>query len=183
MESSPFAKLSAELRNAVYEASFGDRMLSKHDPGIINVCRQTRRESLLLYYDHAFEVVLKAKDIPAFTKRLSRCNIEARESIRGLHIVAAVETTRRDGISRTFRWYELADQLVSIWELRPDQVSWSVAQVDNSIRDPLRMSMARFGYGDRLPYETQVEEKLERHPHAMKETANVVGKMGACTLA
>ncbi|KAK5683639.1 hypothetical protein LTS10_005173 [Elasticomyces elasticus] len=171
MENSHFGKLSAELRNAIYEASFGDRMLSRHDPAIINVCRQTRRESLLLYYDHVFQVVLKAKDIAAFIKRLSRCNVEARESIKELHIVAAVDTTRKNGESRTSRWHYLADELIATWGLRPDNIQWAVAQADGSIRDPMRVSMARFRYGDRLPFEEKLEEALDRR---MSETYRYV---------
>ncbi|KAK5746875.1 hypothetical protein LTR17_000505 [Elasticomyces elasticus] len=130
-ENSAFGKLSAELRNSIYEIVFADHTIANPDPAIINTCRQTRSESLLLYYSRSFEIKLTFKDISTFCIRLLRANAEALDKITQLNIIAMVNILEDDIDELTDRWRLFAGEIVVLWRFGPNRVRWGVRQTES----------------------------------------------------
>ncbi|KAK4952744.1 hypothetical protein LTR10_009551 [Elasticomyces elasticus] len=142
MNNSHFAKLSAELRNNIYETVFADHTISEPDPPLINTCRQIRSESLLLYYGRSFEIKLRFTKISTFCIRLLCANAEALDKITQLKFVAMVDMMEDDVEMSSTRWEIFARDLVVLWGLGPDRVQWEVRQTESIQPQVFRMSYA-----------------------------------------
>ncbi|KAF2168602.1 hypothetical protein M409DRAFT_21348 [Zasmidium cellare ATCC 36951] len=149
--SSPPLKLSAELRNLVYEYALTKTAavdFTASAPPLTRTCRQLREESLLLYYSlNDFVLRVPRDQCPVYVERFAASHFSA--TLLGREILATIKHLNVEyhlsssenqpppsGGSQPLRrggWLELAEALV--WAgLSKGQVGWTV--VSTSFDDP-----------------------------------------------
>lgn len=121
MEASPLGRLSAELRNVIYELSFEGHKLTIPEPGITRACRQTRTESLFMFFARPFKVDVegsRSKPLTLATRSRSR---DALAQVKLLNIASQC-TMPETGARKD--WGLLAEALAAAG-FRKDRIEWS----------------------------------------------------------
>lgn len=108
MDSSPLAKLSPELRNAIYHLALYERRpvaISPHysvEPGLLRVCKQIRQEAELIFYDiNAFSAMTQTNgEMDHITNWLQRLSPHKATLIKTFNLV--LELSGRKCCARCF---------------------------------------------------------------------------------
>ncbi|KAF2765411.1 hypothetical protein EJ03DRAFT_330969 [Teratosphaeria nubilosa] len=81
--------LPAELRILIYEFSVADHSFAAKSPSITLCCKQTRHESLAVYYSQDFLVRISSYDDFAINRALRRHDRRMLKMVRSLTVVTA----------------------------------------------------------------------------------------------